>query len=204
MHDRRKGVDRFALQQDVDLDQVSSLFPGRLIVQAGITPGTRLEGIEEIENDLSQRQGVANLNSIFGQIVHAVLNSATILTKLENAADVACRSQNRGLDHRLIHLRDLASDRIFRRIGYLDFGAVFHDPPVDHVRRGGDQIKIKLPLQTFPDDLHVQQAKEADPESEPESARGFWLVSQRSGVELELVQGFPEFRIVSTVDRIEA
>jgi hypothetical protein len=38
VHDRAEGVDRLALQQDVDLDQVGRLLAGGLVVQRGVAP----------------------------------------------------------------------------------------------------------------------------------------------------------------------
>src|SRR4051794_9271829 len=204
MYDRRKGIDRLTVQQEVDFDQISRLFAGRLVVQAGITPRPRLEGIEEIKNDLGQRQYVADLDSVFGQVIHAMLSAAAVLTKLQDGADIGCRGQYGRLHHRLVHLGDLAAGRIFGGIRNLEFRAIFHDHAVDHVWSSGDQIKIKFTLQTLSYDLHVQQAKEANPESETKRARGFRLIGQGGIVELQLVQGLPEFGIVSTVDGVQA
>ena len=120
-----------------------------------------------------------------------MLDAATILTELQNGANVACGSQDGRLHYRFVYLGDLASGRIFRRISYLQLSAVFHDHAIDHIRSGRNQIKIKFPLKALPHDLHVQQPEEPNPESEAKGTRGLRLVAQRGIVELQLVQGFP-------------
>jgi hypothetical protein len=64
--DRGERVDRLALQQDVDLDQISGLLARRLVVQAAVPLGPRLERVEEVEDDLGQRQRVADLYPVRG------------------------------------------------------------------------------------------------------------------------------------------
>ena len=83
------------------------------------------------------------------------------------------------------HLCDLAACWILRRIRDLEFGAIFHDHAVDTlgaVEIGQDQIRAPA----LAHDLHVQQAEEADPESEAERTGGFRLEAQRRIVELSL------------------
>src|SRR3954453_5243794 len=52
VHDGGEGVHRLALQQDVDLHQVGHLLPRRLVVEAGVAAGARLQLVEEVEDDL--------------------------------------------------------------------------------------------------------------------------------------------------------
>ena len=82
--------------------------------------------------------------------------------------------------------------------------AVLHGHAVDHVGRGGDQVEPELALQPLPDHLQVQQAEEADAEAEAEGGGGLRLVDQRGVVELELVQGVAQLRVVGAVQRIQA
>ena len=82
--------------------------------------------------------------------------------------------------------------------------AALQDDPVDDVRRGGDERQAELPLQPFPHDLHVQQAEEPAPEAEAQRQACLRLVHQRGVVQLELVQGVPQVRVVVPVQRVQA
>ena len=90
------------------------------------------------------------------------------------------------------------------RVGHLDLPAALHDDAVDDVRRGGDEAQVELALEPLPDDLHVQQAEEAAAEAEAERGGRLRLVDQGGVVELELVQGFAQLRVLVAVDRVEA
>ena len=109
-----------------------------------------------------------------------------------------------GLDDRLVHLGDLAACRILGGIRHHEFGAILHDHAVDHVGRGGDEIKIKFALEALTHDLHMQQPEEADPEAKAQRARGFRLEAERCIVELQLVQGLAQLGIIGPVNRVEA
>src|SRR5690606_30001437 len=60
--DRREGVHLVAVQQDVDLDQGAALLAGGLVVEGGVAARLGLQLVEEVEDDLRQRQGVADLD----------------------------------------------------------------------------------------------------------------------------------------------
>ena len=108
-----------------------------------------------------------------------------------------------GLDHRLVHLGDLAAGEL-ARVGDDDLLAVVHDHAVDDVGRGGDQVEAELALEALADDLEVQQAEEAAAEAEAERDGGLRLVDQRGVVELQLVERVAQVGVVGAVDRIEA
>src|SRR5439155_12147846 len=56
VHDHRQRVDRIAGQEDVELDHVRGLHPDDLVVERGVAPRARLELVEEVEDDLGERQ----------------------------------------------------------------------------------------------------------------------------------------------------
>ena len=70
MHDRAGRRRRLAVQQDVHLDQVGLLLADRLVIEAGVPLGPGLQLIEEVEDDLGQRQRVPQLDPVRGQVVH--------------------------------------------------------------------------------------------------------------------------------------
>ena len=202
MPDRGEGVDGLALQQDVDLDQVRLLLPRLLVVQRGVAAGARLQGVEEVEDDLGERHRVAQLDPRLRQVVHAAELAAPPLAQLHDRADELRRRQHRHLHHRLEDLGDLAR-RPVRRVRHRQLGAVVLDHAVDDVRRGGDQVEPGLALQAVAGDLQVQQAEEAAAEAEPERRGRLGLVGQRRVVELELVQRLAQVRVLRAVDGVE-
>ncbi len=203
MRDGGEGVDLVAVQQDVDLDEAAGLLARGFVVQGGVTARLGLQLVEEVEDDLREREGVADLDPVLGEVVHAEEGAAALLTQLHDRADELGGREHGGPDDRLEHVRDLALGEL-ARVGDGDFLAVLHDHPVDHVRRGGDQVEAELALQTLTDHVQVEQAEEADAEAEAERRRGLRLVDERGVVELQLVQGLAQVRVVRAVERIEA
>src|SRR5689334_15645278 len=56
--DRRQRVDRLAVEQDVELDDVRLLVPVELIVERRVAARDRLQPVVEVEHDLPERQPV--------------------------------------------------------------------------------------------------------------------------------------------------
>ena len=70
MHDQRQRVDGVAGQQDVELDQVGRPVAEDLVVERRIAAAARLREVVEVEHDLRERQVVAELDPLLGQVVH--------------------------------------------------------------------------------------------------------------------------------------
>jgi hypothetical protein len=87
VHDRAERVDRIAVQQDVDLDEVGLLLTDNVIVERGVAARARLELVEEVEDDLGERQRVAHLDTVLGQVVHPQQGAATLLAQFHHGAD---------------------------------------------------------------------------------------------------------------------
>ena len=75
---------------------------------------------------------------------------------------------------------------------------------VDDGRRGGDQLDLVFALEPLLHDVHVQQAEEADAETEAERGGHFGLVVQRRIVEPQLGQRIAELVVVVGDDREHA
>src|SRR5258708_15131683 len=112
VHDLAERVYRLALQQDVDLDQVGLLLAVGLVVQRRVAAGPGLEVVEEVEDDLGQRQHVADLHPVRGQVVHADQRTAPALAQLHDRADVLGRGDHRRAYHRLVDAIHLALPRL--------------------------------------------------------------------------------------------
>ena len=96
MHDRGERVDGLALEQDVDLDEVGGLVAVGLVVEAGVAAGAGLQLVEEVEDDLGERQRVAHLDALLGQVVHAEQRAALALAELHDRADELARREDGG------------------------------------------------------------------------------------------------------------
>ncbi len=84
------------------------------------------------------------------------------------------------------------------------FLAALEDDPVHDVRCRRDQVQSEFTFETFAGDLHVQQTEEAAAEPEAESDGRFRLVGERGVVELQLVEGIAQVRVVRAVHRVQA
>ena len=203
MDDGAEGVHLVPVEQDVDLDQVGVLGAVRLVVQGGVAAGARLQGVEEVEDDLRQRQHVVHLHAGLGEVVHALHGAATRLAQLHDRAHELAGGQDRGPHHRLGDGGDLALGEL-AGVGHRVRAAVLHRHLVDHGGGGGDDVQVELALQALADDLQVQQAQVAAAEAEAQGHGGLRLIGQGGVVELELVQGVAQGREVRAVHREQA
>ena len=117
-------------------------------------------------------------------------------------ADVLGRGDDRGPHDRLVDICHLAPG-VLAGVGDRDLGVVFHLDPVHHVGCRRDQVQVELALKPLPHDLHVQQAQEPAPEAEAQGTGGLRFVHERGVVELQLVEGITQVRVVVAVHREE-
>ena len=86
--------------------------PIGLVVQRRVTAGARLELVEEVVHDLGQRQRVAHLHAVLGQVVHAQQRPAPVLAQLHDRPDELAGGQDRRSDDGLVDLRDLPAGEL--------------------------------------------------------------------------------------------
>ncbi len=72
-----------------------------------------------------------------------------------------------------------------------------------HVRCGGDEGQVVLPLQPLPHDLHVQEPEEPAAEPEAERARRLGVVGERRVVEPKPLERLAQVGVLVAVDGIE-
>ena len=72
VHDGRESIDWLTLKQNINLDQVCFLLACFFVVQGSIALSARLEHVEEVEDDLTQRHDIAQFHAVFRQIIHAL------------------------------------------------------------------------------------------------------------------------------------
>ncbi len=111
---------------------------------------------------------------------------------------------DRQLEERLLDRGDLLRfGQVGRVVDEFDRAVGAREAVLD-ARRRGDQRQAELALEALLDDLHVQQAEEAAPESEPERTGRLGRVGDRRVVELELLERLAQVLEVVTVDREQA
>ena len=203
MHDRAERVHAVTVQQDVDLNEVSTLLAALLIIQGGVTARARLELVEEVKDDLGQGQLVVQLDTVLAQVIHPPHRATPILAQLHDRARELRGSQDRRVDDGFAHLGDLALGELARVVD-AHLGTVFGDDAIDDVRGGRDEVQVELALKPLSDDLQVQQPQEPTAESKAQSRRGLRLESKRRVVELKALQRVTQIREVRAIDRVDA
>ena len=204
MDDGGQGVAHVAVEKEVQSHQIALLVVLQLVVERGVALAARLEGIEEVVDDLVEGQGIKDLHPVLLDIVHVLEDAPVVLTQLHDGPNIVRRGHDTGLHHGLLHIVDLRGVREAGRVVDDDRLAAHHLHPVNDGGAGGDEIQIELPLQPFRDDLHMQQAQEAAAEAVPEGRAGLLFEGQRGVVQLQLFQSLHQIPIMRTVGRIDA
>src|SRR4051812_13697409 len=97
-----------------------------------------------------------------------LLYSAALLTQLHDRADVFLRQVHGRGDDRLLDRFVLALIGDLRRVVELDDLAAVHLHAIAHARRRRDEVQVELALESFLDDLHVEQAEKPGTEAKTE------------------------------------
>ena len=105
---------------------------------------------------------------------------------------------------RLLLLDDVGGVRVAGRVVDHLHGAVCHGQAVADAGGGGDDIQVKLPLETLGDDLHVEQAQEAAAEAKAQRGTGLKFKGQGSVVQLQLFQRVLQVGVLGTVGGVDA
>src|SRR5690606_3749975 len=103
----------------------------------------------------------------------------------------------------LLPYTTLFRSRHIRRVVDLHDLAAAQLDLVLHAWRGGEEIEVVFTLETFLDDLHMEQAEESAPEAEAQSGRRLRLVREGRVVQLQALEGVAKQREVLVVDREE-
>ena len=101
-------------------------------------------------------------------VSHVDLDTAFFLAKLHHRTDIIVRYEDRhGID-RFTDFGNLIDGREFARIFHAHDFAVRHQNFVHDGRRRRDEIHVVFALQTFLNDVHVQEPQEPGAETEPQ------------------------------------
>ena len=138
------------------------------------------------------------------EVFHVLVFAAPVGAQLHDCADIFRRRQDVDLCERLLRHLDLRRVRIVERRIDVDLRPVELRDLVDDVRRRRDEVEIVLALQPLHDDLHVQQSKEAAPETEAERDGIFLRIAHGGIIQLELFQRVAQIAVLRAVRRIDA
>ena len=115
------------------------------------------------------------LGTVGFKIFRITINSAPLLAKVHNAADILGGGEYAGKHIRLFGGLDCGRVGVVRRVVKL-YGAPVRKVELVHNAGGcGDKVKVVFPLQTFQNNLHVKQTEEAAAEAEAQCGGGFRL-----------------------------
>lgn len=184
-HDHGECVHRVTIQQEVQLDQIALAVLLELVVVAGVTAAAALDGIEEVVDDLAQRQGVVQVHADIIQILHVDEHAALLLAQIHQGTHVIVGGVKVDIHKRLLLLDDVGG--VWVAGGVVDHlhSAVCHGQAVADAGGRGDDIQVELPLETLGDDLHVEQAQEAAAEAKAQRGTGLKFKGQGSVVQLQ-------------------
>ena len=143
-----------------------------MVVQRSIAARSGFEFIEKVHHDFVHRQ-IVSQHDLTTHILHIDLHAALLVTQSHDVADILLRHKNGRSNNRLKNGFDAADVGQFGRIFDFDFFAAFQHDFVNHRRRGGNQIHVKLALQAFLHDFQVQQTQETAAEAEAQCLRNF-------------------------------
>ena len=180
MYDSRQSIHRITVQQNIYFHQVRSAITCQLVVQRSIATGNRLQSVKVIINNLTQRQCIVNHNPGFIQISHVLIFTAFFLAQLHNRTNIIFRYNNGSIYIRLFYMVDNRRVWEIRRIIYHFHVTVSTEYFVNNVRRRSNQAQIIFALQSFLNNVHMQQSQEAAAEAKAQRNGCFRLKYQRS------------------------
>ena len=138
------------------------------------------------------------------QILHIDQHAALALAQIHQTAHIVVGRVQVHIHKGLFLLDDIAGIRVAG--GVIDHlhRAVGQSQAVAHAGGGGDDVQIKLPLQTLGDDLHVQQTQEAAAEAKAQRGAGLQLKGQGGIVQLQFFQRVLQVGVFGTIGRVDA
>src|SRR5688500_15936765 len=86
--DHGKGIDRVAVDQHVEPDEVARAIFEHLVVEAGIAAADRLQAVEEVEDDLAERKFPVELDARRVEVCHVLVHAAPLRPERHDRPDV--------------------------------------------------------------------------------------------------------------------
>src|SRR5664280_304989 len=204
VRDERERVDGRPVDQDIDLGESFLAVPRQHIVKRSIPLCDRLEPIEEVCDDLGQREFLLQDCPPALWLGHVDVNPPALVGEFHDVSDSVMRHHNLRFDKGLLDTFDLPQWGKLRRTVSKDFLAgIALDDAIPHVRNGDNNVLIVLPAEALRDDLEVQESGEPTPKPKTQGPRRLRFERQRSIIQLEPLKRRLEPFIVVRVDRVE-
>ena len=203
MRQRRQGIYRLTIEQDVQLHQFGRTETVGMIVERSISFGDTLQLIIEIDNDFTQWHIIVYFHTVARNILLLHQFAALAKTKSHNRSDVVGGRDDRSTDVRLLDMIYHRNVRHATGIVYLHDMSLFVVNIIGYIGYSRNNVHIEFTIQTFLNNLHVKQTKEATTETEAQGQRRFGLKSQRRVIQLELLQRRTQVLEIFSLDRID-
>ena len=104
-------VHSLVVDANIQFDQISSPIPHPFIVERGIAPAAALQRIEEIEEDLRQRQLISENHAFRPLVLHVLEASTPVFAQFHAGAHVVIGGENRGQHIGLFNKVDVTTVR---------------------------------------------------------------------------------------------
>ena len=203
VHNQAQGINFFAIDHNVKLNQIRRLELFEMVVQRSITARSRFKFVEEIHYDFVHWQ-IISQHDLTAHVLHIDLNAALLVTQSHDVTDIFLRHEDGRSDNRLKNGFDSTDFRQFGRVFNFDFLAVFQHDFINHRWRSGNQVHVELAFQTFLNDFQVQQTQESATEAEAQRLGNLRLKFQRSIVQLQFFQSIAQGFVVVAFHGIKA
>ena len=201
---RGEGVDRFAVEQDVHLDELAGAVAVLMVVEGGIALADALQLVVEVDDDFPQGHGVLQLYAVAADVFLLEEFAALAQAERHDGTDEVGRRDDGGMD---VGLLDVVDERLVgHAAGVVHLGdvALLVVDEVRDVGDGGDDVHVELAVEPFLDDFHVEQSEESAAETEAEGHGAFGLEGEAGIVELQLLERGAEVLEVLRLDGIDA
>ena len=108
VHDRRQRIHRLAVDQDLQLLQLIGAVFEELVIQRGVAARAALELVEEVDDDLGERDFVIELDPVRGRVFLALVDAAPLGDQVHDRAVVIGGRDDLDVHPRLADLDDQA------------------------------------------------------------------------------------------------
>ncbi len=199
-----EGIDLFAVEEDVELDEVGALEAVGVIVEGGVAFGDALEFVVEVDDYLAEGQVEDEFHTVAGD--ELLLDEVAALGEAEghDGTDVLGGGDDAGADDGFLDVVDLYRLRHAGGVVYLADLALLGVYEIGYVGDGGDDVHVELAVQAFLHYLHVEQTEKSAAEAEAQGGGRLGREAQGGIVELEFLErGAQVFKLLR-LDGVDA
>ena len=202
--DAGEGFDDFAVDEDVQTDEVFGLVARGFVVHGGVAARDALEPVVEVDEDFVERHQAREHDALGVEGFGLGEGAALVHDEFHHVADLVAHADEVDADDGFFDAVDFGG--VGQEDGVVDFleGAVAQVDAVDDAGVGGDDVAVVFAPEPLLDDFHVQEAQESAAEAEAEGDARLVLVLEGGVVEGEFFEGVFEFFVVVGVDGVEA